>query len=209
MALHRIRAHGELEVASLLTTVTDSFHRVSMHGVREELLDAQARALGYPLEKVRIPYPCPNEIYEQKMRASLLRWKTRNVTHAVFGDLFLEDIRRYREEKLSELGLKPVFPLWLEDTAKLAIATIQEGFRAHVVCVDLKKLDSAFAGREFDEAFLSDLPPHIDPCGENGEFHTFVFEGPIFRDPIPVIVGGSTVRDGFQFVDLLPERPLA
>jgi uncharacterized protein (TIGR00290 family) len=207
MALHRILATGEVEVVCLLTTITDRFHRVSMHGVREELVDLQAKLLGYPLEKIRIPYPCPNEIYEQQMQNALSGWKVNGVSHVIFGDLFLEDIRKYREEKLAQIHLKPVFPLWGESTAILAKEMIQVGFRCVVTCVDPKKLDAGFAGRQFDESFLRDLPPHVDPLGENGEFHTFVYDGPIFDEPIPIVIGESVLRDGFQFVDLLLNSP--
>ena len=174
MALHRILTTKQLEVVCLVTTVTDRYHRVSMHGVREELLDLQAKSLGYEIEKVQIPYPCPNEIYEEKMRRLLSKWKEQGVSHVIFGDLFLEDIRKYREEKLAQIGLTPVFPLWREDTTILAKEMIRVGFRGLVTCVDPKKLDPGFVGRQFGDSFLNDLPPEVDPCGENGEFHTFV-----------------------------------
>jgi uncharacterized protein (TIGR00290 family) len=177
-----------------------------MHGVREELLDLQARSVGIPLEKVMIPYPCPNQIYEEKMANALSKWRTEGVTHAIFGDLFLEDIRKYREEKLSLIGVKPVFPLWLENTANLAREMLKVGFRAIVTCVDPKKLDPSFAGRQFDQSFLKDIPPGVDPCGENGEFHTLVYDGPIFQEPIPVTVGAIVTRDGFQFADVTLTR---
>lgn len=206
MALHRIRMTGKLDVVCLLTTVTDRFHRVSMHGVHEQLLDLQAKSLGYPIEKVQIPYPCPNEIYEEKMRNALLPWKERGVSHVIFGDLFLEDIRKYREEKLSQIDMKPIFPLWHENTEALAQEIIRVGFRGLITCIDSRKLDAKFAGRQFDESFLTSLPAGIDRCGENGEFHTFVYAGPIFKEPIPVVVGEFVFRDGFQFADLLLER---
>ena len=206
MALHRILKAGQLEVVCLMTTITDRFHRVSMHGVREELVDLQAKSLGYPLEKVWIPYPCPNEIYEQRMREVLSRWKAKGVSHVIFGDLFLEDIRKYREEKLAQLDLTPVFPLWRENTAILAKEMIRIGFRSVVTCVDPKKLDPGCAGRRFDQSFLNDLPREVDPCGENGEFHTFVYDGPIFTQPIPIEVGRSELHDGFQFADVAPSR---
>jgi uncharacterized protein (TIGR00290 family) len=204
MALHQILMTRELEVVCLLTTVNERFHRVSMHGVREELLDLQAKSLGYPLEKVWIPYPCPNAIYEQRMRSVLSRWKGRGVLRVIFGDLFLEDIRKYREEKLRQIGLKPAFPLWHENTTTLAKEIIRVGFRAVVTCVDPKRLDVEYVGRQFDQAFLKDLPPQVDACGENGEFHTFVYDGPIFKEPVPVVVGRSQLRDGFQFAEVLP-----
>lgn len=206
MALYRILASKELEVACLLTTVSDQFHRVSMHGVREELLDRQAKEVGIALEKVMIPYPCPNAVYEEKMRNVLSLWKGRGVTHAVFGDLFLEDIRKYREANLAQVDIVPVFPVWGRDTASLAQEMLRVGFRAVITCVDPRKLEPRFAGREFDHGLLRELPLGVDPCGENGEFHTFVYDGPIFQHPIPVEVGESVMRDGFQFADILPKR---
>jgi uncharacterized protein (TIGR00290 family) len=177
-----------------------------MHGVREELVDLQAKSLGCTLEKVRIPFPCPNEIYEQQMRKVLSRWKAKGVSHVIFGDLFLEDIRKYREEKLAQIELTPVFPLWLENTSTVAMEMIRLGFRSLVTCVDTRKLDSQYAGRQFDQGFLNDLPPQIDPCGENGEFHTFVYDGPIFKETLSVTLGKRVLRDGFQFVDVLPSH---
>ena len=206
MALHRILNSNEFEILAILTTVSDTFQRVSMHGVREELLDQQANSLGIAVEKVRIPYPCPNEVYEQKMSELLRNYKSKGVSHVVFGDLFLEDIRRYREEKLGQIGVTAVFPLWKENTDELAKTIIRVGFKAIVTCVDPKKLHPKFVGRYFDEMFLSEIPGNVDPCGENGEFHTFVFDGPIFRNRIEITVGDRVVRDGFQFVDLVPRK---
>ena len=206
MALYRTLASKQFEIACLLTTVSEPFRRVSMHGVREELLDRQAESLGIPLEKVRIPYPCPNEVYEEKMRNTLALWKERGVTHVIFGDLFLEDIRRYRETNLSQVDLTPIFPVWGTETASLAREMLKVGFRAILTCIDPRKLDAKFVGRQFDSFLLKDLPPTVDPCGENGEFHTFVYDGPIFREPIPVESGESVLRDGFQFADLLLRR---
>jgi len=203
MALCRVLAAQELEVVCLLTTVSDRFRRVSMHGVREELLDRQAEAAGLPLEKVLIPYPCPNAVYEERMRNALSMWKRRGVTHAIFGDLFLEDIRKYREANLAQLNLVPTFPVWGRDTSTLAHEMLKVGFKAILTCVDPKKLDANFAGRQFDASLLNDLPAEVDPCGENGEFHTFVYDGPVFRKPIPVEVGEKVQRDGFVFADLL------
>jgi uncharacterized protein (TIGR00290 family) len=203
MSLYRVLQSHEYKIACLLTTVSESFHRVSMHGVREELLDLQAKSVGYSLEKVLIPCPCPNEIYEEKMRHALSSWKSKDVSAVIFGDLFLEDIRKYREEKLSQAGLKPIFPLWGEDTRTLAAEMLKVGFRAVITCVDPKKLDTRFAGRQFDESFLKEIPSQVDPCGENGEFHTFVYDGPVFKEPIPVEVGETVLRDGFQFADIL------
>jgi uncharacterized protein (TIGR00290 family) len=203
-ALHEARASGEFDIVGALTTVTDSFARVSMHGVREELLMAQLDAAGLPAVIVRIPYPCPNEIYEREMAAVVQDAKTRGVTHIIFGDLYLEDIRAYREKNLAGTGITPVFPLWLKPTASLARAMIEAGVEAHLAVVDLKKLPTAFAGRRFDTALLADFPAAIDPCGENGEFHTFVSVGPMLKRKIAVEVGKTVERDGFAFADLLP-----
>jgi uncharacterized protein (TIGR00290 family) len=202
MALYRVLKSEDFEIACLLTTITDRFHRISMHGVRESLLDAQAQSLNLPIEKVMIPYPCPNEIYEEKMANVLSALKSEDVTHVIFGDLFLQDIRRYREERLAQIDMTPVFPLWLEDTAKLAMEMLELGFRAVITCVDPKKLKPEFAGRLFDESFLGSIPANVDPCGENGEFHTFVYDGPVFRKQIPIEVGPVVMRDGFQFADV-------
>jgi len=202
MALYRILSARNYEIVCLLTTITDEFHRVSMHGVREELLDAQAESLGYPLEKVMIPYPCPNQVYEEKMANVLSAWKAKDVRHVIFGDLFLEDIRKYREEKLAQMDMEPVFPLWMSDTKQLAWEMLKTGFRAVITCVDPKKITPAFAGRFFDESFLRSIPPQVDPCGENGEFHTFVYDGPVFKRPISVRVGETVTRDGFVFADV-------
>lgn len=202
-SLHTIREESEFEVVSLLTTVTDDYNRISMHGVREELLDLQAEAIGIPLEKIRIPRLCSNEIYEEKMAATLDAWKKRGIRHVVFGDLFLEDLRKYREEKLSLLGMKGVFPLWKRETRRLARQMIQKGFEARLTCVDPKKLPPDFSGRPFNESLLTDLPAEVDPCGENGEFHTFAHAGPIFKKVIPIRQGETVERDGFVFTDFL------
>ena len=203
MALYRILKAEDYELVCLLTTITDQFRRVSMHGVREELLDLQAESLGYDLEKVMIPYPCPNTVYEEKMANTLSIWKAKDVSHVIFGDLFLGDIRKYREEKLAQIGMTPVFPLWRSDTRQLAWEMLKTGFRAVVTCVDPRKLPATFAGRFFDESFLRSIPSQVDPCGENGEFHTFVYDGPIFKRPISVRVGETVTRDGFVFADLV------
>jgi uncharacterized protein (TIGR00290 family) len=202
MALHRTLAAKELEVVCLLATISDAFHRVSMHGVREELLELQAESLGIQLQKMMIPYPCPNAVYEEKMSEVLSFWKRKGVTHVIFGDLFLEDIRKYREEKITQIDLTPVFPVWGKDTANLAREMLGIGFRAVICCVDPRKLDAQFVGREFNSSLVRDLPANVDPCGENGEFHTFVYDGPIFTKPIRVQVGERVMRDGFQFADL-------
>ena len=202
MALYRVLRSEEFEVVCLLTTVTDRFRRVSMHGVREELIDAQAISLGYHMEKMMIPYPCPNEVYEEKMANFLSGWKSKGVSHVIFGDLFLEDIRKYREQKLSQIDMTPVFPLWGENTAALAREMLSVGFKAVLTCVNPKVLEPRFAGHFFDETFLNDIPAEVDPCGENGEFHTFVFDGPIFHKPITVKTGETISRDGFLFTDV-------
>lgn len=203
-ALHVARERGEVEIVGLLTTVNTAHARVAMHAVRESLLEAQAQALGLPLLKVPIPSPCPNAVYEQAMAEALERALQEGVTHMVFGDLFLADIRKYREEKLAPLGITPLFPLWLLDTAALAHEMVQAGLAAYVTCVDPRKLERGFAGRSFDTQFLSHLPAGVDPCGENGEFHTFACAGPMFGRPISVQVGEVIERDGFVFADVIP-----
>ena len=202
-ALHEVRRAGAFDVVGALTTVTDAFARVSMHGVREELLRAQLAAAGLPAVTVHIPYPCPNEIYEREMAAAVVAAKARGVTHMIFGDLYLEDIRAYREAKLAGSGVTPVFPLWQRPTAALARAMIDAGVEAHLAVVDLKKLPASFAGRRFDAGLLDALPADADPCGENGEFHSFVSAGPMLSRKIAVSVGETVERDGFAFADLL------
>jgi uncharacterized protein (TIGR00290 family) len=203
-ALHEVRRAGELDVVGALTTVTGTFGRVSIHGLREELLTAQLDAAGLAAVTVRIPYPCPNEVYESEMAAAMEQAKTRGITHVVFGDLFLEDVRAYREARLASTGITPVFPLWHRPTAALAREMIAAGVQAHLVCVDLKKLPAGFAGRRFDDDLLADLPAGIDPCGENGEFHSFVAAGPMLRRAVRMRVGETVERDGFGYADLLP-----
>jgi uncharacterized protein (TIGR00290 family) len=201
-ALHEIRRSGEYEISGALTTVTETFGRVSMHGVREEILNAQCEAAGLAQKIVRIPFPCPNEIYEARMRIALEEARREGITHIVFGDLFLEDIRRYREEKLAGSGIEPVFPLWGRPTGRLARDMIAGGMAARLVCVDPKVLARNFAGRAFDAALLGELPENVDPCGERGEFHTCVLAGPMFRRRIEVKTGEATERDGFVFADI-------
>jgi diphthamide synthase (EF-2-diphthine--ammonia ligase) len=202
-ALQQARLSGEFDIVGALTTVTDSFARVSMHGVRETLLRAQLEAAGLPAITVRIPYPCPNVIYEREMKAAIDDAKARGVTHMIFGDLYLVDIRAYREKQLAGTGITPVFPLWLKPTPTLARAMIEGGIEAHLAVVDLKKLPASFAGRRFDASLLADFPEDIDPCGENGEFHTYVSGGPMLGRKIPVRVGETVERDGFAFADLV------
>lgn len=203
-ALHEVRKAGDYDIVGALTTVNDTFDRVAMHGVREALLMAQLAAAGLDPIIVRIPYPCSNEIYEREMAVAMASAKARGITHIIFGDLFLEDIRAYREAKFEGTGMTAVFPLWQRPTDELARAMIDGGIEAHLATVDLKKLPSHFAGRCFDAALLSALPPDIDPCGENGEFHSFVMAGPMLSRKIPISVGEIVERDGFAYADLLP-----
>ena len=203
-ALHEARRAGEFDIVGAVTTVTGTFARVSMHGVREQLLQAQLEAAGLPPIVVRIPYPCPNEIYEQKMAAAMADAKARGITHIIFGDLYLEDVRAYREKNLAGSGIAPVFPLWQRPTDRLARDMIAGGLETYLSTVDLKKLPASFAGRKFDRDLLADFPLGIDPCGENGEFHSFVSAGPMLKHKIPVRVGETVERDGFAYADLLP-----
>jgi len=203
-ALHVARRAGDYDIVGALTTVTDAFARVSMHGVREALLRAQLDAAGLPATVVHIPYPCPNEIYEREMAAAMADAKARGVTHIIFGDLYLEDVRAYREKNLAGTGIAPVFPLWELPTGRLARDMIEAGVEAHLAVVDMKKLPASLAGRRFDAALLDALPVGADPCGENGEFHTFVSAGPMLARKIPVSVGETVERDGFAFADLVP-----
>ncbi|OGI42156.1 MAG: ATP-binding protein [Candidatus Muproteobacteria bacterium RBG_16_64_11] len=203
-ALHVLRQKNEYDIVGLVTTVNENFARVAMHGVREELLQAQADAAGLPLWRVPLPHPCPNGEYEARMRALIARAVAAGVTHMAFGDLFLEDIRAYREQQLAGTGIAPVFPLWGLDTRQLAHAMIGAGLRAKLSCVDPKQLARDFAGRTFDETLLADLPAGVDPCGERGEFHSFCHAGPMFDRPIAVTTGEVVERDGFVFADLLP-----
>jgi uncharacterized protein (TIGR00290 family) len=203
-ALHVARLAGELEITALLTTVTETFGRVSMHGVREELLRAQADAAGLPLVEVRVPSPCPNEIYEERMAAALSGAGKDGVDTVVFGDLYLADIRAYREDRLGRIGMRAEFPLWKRDTAALAREMIDAGVRAVLTCIDPRTMPRALAGRELDAALLAELPAGVDPCGENGEFHTFAYAGPALARPVAVRVGEIVERDGFVFADVLP-----
>lgn len=203
-ALHEARRAGDYDIVGALTTVTDTFERVSMHGVREELLRAQLDAAGLPSITVRIPFPCSNDIYEQHMAAAMQDAVAAGVTHVIFGDLFLEDLRAWRETKLAAIGVTAVFPIWMRPTDVLAREMIAAGVEAHLAVVDLKKLSAGFAGRRFDAALLDGLPSGVDPCGENGEFHSFVSAGPMLSRKIPVSVGETVEREGFAFADLLP-----
>lgn len=202
-ALHRARQAGEYEIVGALTTITENFDRVSMHGVRREILEAQLAAAGLPLFPVRIPSPCPNEIYEARMGEAIAAARANGVTKIVFGDLYLEDIRAYREEKLRGSGIEPVFPLWKIPTGQLAREMIASGLQARVACLDPKKMPRDLAGKEFDEELLAALPPNVDPCAENGEFHTCVTGGPMFSKNLEVKTGEVVERDGFVFGDLM------
>ena len=203
-ALSEVRRTRVVRPVGLLTTVTETFGRVSIHGVREELLRAQAEALDLPLTIVRLPYPCPNEVYEQRMRRALDSARSAGIRHVVFGDLFLEDIRRYRESRMSEARMECVFPLWHRPTPELAKEMILSGLRARLVCIDPRVLPRSFAGRAFNEQLLTELPAGVDPCGERGEFHTFVTHSPLFRSPVVVRQGKTVDRDGFVFADFQP-----
>lgn len=209
MALHQLRRDPLREVVALLTTVTEGYDRISMHGVRRILLERQAAALGLPLEIVTIPPKCVNIEYESRMEAMLLTWKNRGVTDVAFGDIFLQDLREYREKNLARVGMSALFPVWLRPTRELAREFIALGFRAVTVCTDPKILDESFVGREIDEEFLAALPAEADPCGENGEFHSFVYDGPGFSTPVDFTPGEKVLRDGFYFCDLLPAEPTA
>ena len=206
-ALHFLRQSGDYEIASLLTTLNTRFDRVAMHSTRRALVEAQAAAAGLPLHLVPLPWPCSNQHYESAMRAACTTILASGADTMAFGDLFLEDVRRYREEKLQGTGLTPVFPVWGLDTRELARQMIAAGLRARIVCVDPKKLPAEFAGRDFDADFLRDLPPGVDPCGENGEFHSVVYAGPMFREPIPIESGDVVERDGFVFADVRLAEP--
>jgi uncharacterized protein (TIGR00290 family) len=203
-ALHVLRQQGEVEVVGLLTTINQHFDRVAMHAVRVELLRAQAAAVGLPLWPVPIPWPCTDAEYEVAMGEMMQRAAAAGISAIAFGDLFLEDIRRYREDRLLSTGLRPLFPLWGLPTADLARTMVRSGLRARLTCVDPRKLEASFAGRDFDGTLLADLPPSIDPCGERGEFHTFAYDGPMFTMPLRIQGGEVVARDGFVFADLLP-----
>jgi len=205
MALYELQREKRYEVAALLTTVTEDYDRISMHGVRRVLLQQQATSLGYPLEIVYLSKNSSNEEYEARLKEKLSQYKARGISFVVFGDIFLEDLRKYRENNLAQVGMKGVFPIWKRDTRELAHTFINLGFKAIITCVDSNALDKRFVGRAYDEQFLSELPASIDPCGENGEFHSFVYDGPIFRERIPFRKGRVVLRDNrFYFCDLMP-----
>lgn len=201
-ALHLLRRSGDYEIAGLLTTFNQALDRVAMHSTRRALVEAQAHAAGLPLQAVPLPWPCSNQHYETAMRQACDDALSCGIDAMAFGDLFLEDIRRYREQRLEGTGITPIFPVWGIDTTRLAREMIESGLRARLVCIDPKKLPVEFAGRDFDADLLRDLPAAVDPCGENGEFHTFVYAGPMFREPIPIESGEVLERDGFLFADV-------
>lgn len=200
--VHVLRQRGDVALAGALTTVNEAARRVAMHAVRVAVLEAQADALGLPLWQVPIPSPCPNEIYERAMAAAVSRAVDAGFTHIAFGDLFLEDVRRYREERLAGSGLTPLFPLFGADTTALARDMIAAGLRARITCLNPAVLDRSFAGREFDASLVDALPPAVDPCGERGEFHTCAYGGPMFARTIPIATGVTVERDGYVFTDL-------
>lgn len=202
--LHALREQGA-DVVGLLTTVNIVHERVAMHSTRQAILESQAQAAGIPLHIIELPWPCSNEIYEQRMRGAVRAAIDNSVTHVAFGDLFLEDIRAYRCRQLQGLGLEPLFPIWGEPTGPLARRMVDAGVEAYITCVDPRKLPAAFAGRRFDHALLDELPEGVDPCGENGEFHTCVLSGPMFSRRIAADRGEIVERDGFVFADLIPQ----
>lgn len=205
-ALHKLRGNPDDEVIGLLTTFNEEADRVAMHAVRRSLVEAQAAATGLPLWRADLPYPCSHERYVAIMGSVISQARLAGVTHIAFGDLFLDDIRSYRESLLADSGIAPLFPLWgtAQDTAALADDMINGGLRAVITCVDSRQLPEAFAGRPYDRGLLADLPASVDPCGENGEFHTYCYAGPMFRAAVPIEVGESVTREGFRYTDILP-----
>lgn len=205
MALYEIRRAGGWEIEGLLTTVTRDYDRVCMHGVRTALLEQQAAALELPLEKIYLNANGSQEAYDAKMQTYVASCRARDIHAVIFGDIFLQDVRQYRERNLAQVGMEPVFPLWGQDTRALAERFLHAGFRAMITCVDLQALAPGFVGRRYDPAFLADLPPEADPCGERGEFHSFVYDGPLFRSPVPFQTGHTVVRENrFAYLDLIP-----
>jgi len=206
MSLYEIQKSGKYEILALLTTITEGYDRVSLHGVPRVLVEQQAYSLGLPIKEVFISKSSSNEEYESKMRETLTKFKQGGASLVVFGDVFLEGVRKYREDNLSKLGMKGIFPIWGRDTAELAKSFIALGFQAITTCIDSKVLDKRFAGRKLDKQFLAELPPNVDPGGENGEFHSFVYDGPIFKQRIAYTLGELVPRDSFYFCDLLPKE---
>jgi uncharacterized protein (TIGR00290 family) len=206
-SLHVLRQRGEYEIVGLLTTFNEVADRVAMHAVRRELVEKQAAATGLPLWSVPLPWPCSNEQYESLMAQTCAKATSEGIAGVAFGDLFLEDVRAYREKQLKGTGLEPIFPVWGLPTRELAQEMMAAGVRGKLTCVDTTKLDRSFAGREFDDALLADLPEEVDPCGERGEFHSFVYAGPMLNEVLPVIVGEQVVREQFVFADLISATP--
>ncbi len=205
--LHVLRRDcPQIEIAGLITTINAHFDRIAMHGVRRELLDAQARSAGLPLWTVPLPWPCSNTEYEQRMLALIDKARKLEVEAFAFGDLFLTEIRQYRERQLAGTGIQPLFPIWGIPTDQLAREMIAGGLKAKITCVDPRQISADFAGREYDENLMQALPPTADPCGENGEFHTFVYSGPMLQDEVPIVTGETVERDGFIYTDLMPAR---
>lgn len=204
--LYQLQQDDGIELVGLVTTVNQTHQRVAMHAVRVSLLEQQAEAAGLPLHIINIPHPCSNEIYNKAMEDFFKSIEGQGITHMAFGDLYLEDIRQYRIDNLKKTSLAPLFPLWLKPTDVLAQAMLAGGLKTRITCVDPKQLSASFVGREFNQAFLDDLPETVDPCGENGEFHSFAYDGPMFKQPIKIQLGETVERDGFVFADLLPEN---
>jgi len=202
-ALHVLRREGAFEIAGLLTVINSAAERVAMHAVRRSLLEAQAQAAGLPLRIVPIPSPCPNAVYERAMGDAMAEARAAGIGHVAFGDLFLADVRRYREAMLASTGIAPVFPLWGEDTRRLAETMLDAGLEATITSVDPRQIDRGLVGRRYDRGFLAALPAQADPCGENGEFHSFVHAGPMFARPIAIRTGAVVERDGFVFCDVV------
>lgn len=207
LALYRSFSQGDYEIVALMTTVAENLGRVSVHGVREELLDRQSDAIALPLQKIPLPVPCPSAVYEQRWEQALAPWKAKGVEHVVFADVNVEDIRRYREQMLTKFGMKAVFPLWGQNTKSLSKEMVDSGIKSLVFSVDTRKLPASLAGNRYDAKFIAGLPPSIDPCGENGEFHTFVYNAPFFKKAIAVEVGNGVDNSGFHFADLRAPEP--
>jgi uncharacterized protein (TIGR00290 family) len=205
-ALHVLRQQRDIEIAGLFCTINQKFQRVAMHAVRTELVLLQAQNIGLSVQFIPIPHPCSDGEYEVIMKEFVGRATKRGIECFAFGDIFLEDIRRYREANLAGSGIAPIFPLWGMPTKGLSREMVKGGLRAIITCIDPKYLSSTFAGQEYGESFLERIPAHIDPCGENGEFHTFAFAGPMFRKPVGMMIGEAVERDGFRFTDILPMR---
>lgn len=206
-ALHLVRQQGELQAVGLLSSINAEFQRVSMHGVRRELLELQARATGLPLLTVELPWPCPNDEYERRMGEACARLRQQGVEVVVFGDIFLADVRQYRERQLAGTGIEPLFPLWGRGTHELLREMLAAGVRARISCLDPSVMDRSLAGAELTLDLLRSLPPSVDPCGENGEFHTFVFDAPVFTHAVGVTPGDVVARDGFVYADFLAASP--